>query len=99
MRVHSLEAPRLFEGGTDCSKAKLPSSSRGGESINTSLTTEAFGGSVAFAEDSPIGIDESDSKDAAVLKSQLQWNADPFLRVGVRMKIDRAFNPVQAGNR
>ena len=52
-----------------------------------------------FAEDSSVGIDESNSEDAAVLKFQPQWNADPFMGVGARIEIDRAFNPVQAGNR
>src|SRR5262245_44398056 len=62
------------------------------------LTTEAFRGTVTFAENAPFGIDESDSERTAVLKFQSQWGTDPFLGIGVRIEVNRAFDPVQAGN-
>jgi hypothetical protein len=54
---------------------------------------------MALAEDPPVAVDESDSKDVAILKPQSQRNTDPFMGNRVRIEIDLSFDPVQTRNR
>jgi len=51
---------------------------------------------MSLAQDAAVRADQSDPKNAAVLKRQFQRRANPFMRILVWIEFDPAFNAVKA---